>query len=174
TSLKNQGAVMHTVGMVLNAGWIENEDEFRFYYDGFSPSVCAIAEKIDRERIAILDSLGLDSATLEELFYLGGFLPARTTFYNAIAKSEANKFIPAPKALHHRYIDEDVLYGLVPMRSLASSIGVASPVMDSLITMATLLLNRNFSKEGITLEKLGLAELTKDQLLTYVETGILP
>lgn len=171
TSLKNQGAVMHPVGMILNSGWIENEVDFRFYYDGFSPSVCRVAERIDRERMNILSELGLDDVSLEELFFLGGFLPERADFYHAIAKSEANKFIPAPKTLQHRFIDEDLLHGLIPMQSLARKINVDCPTIASLIKTASLLLNREFEKEAVTLDTLNLQELTKEELLQYVNQG---
>ncbi|MCK4827878.1 NAD/NADP octopine/nopaline dehydrogenase family protein, partial [bacterium] len=100
--------------------------------------------------------------------------PKRTDFYHAIAKSEANKFIPAPKTLYHRYIDEDILHGLAPMFSLATKIGVDCPTTSSLIYTASLLLNRDFMNEAVTLKTLNLDKLTKEQLLQYVNHGELP
>ena len=66
------------------------------------------------------------------------------------------KGIRAQESLHHRYLDEDVGYGLVFLAELASSIGVKTPMMDSVILMASAIADRDYRSEALrTLQGIG-------------------
>lgn len=47
-----------------------------------------------------------------------------------------------------------------------------SPVIDSMIHMANAMLDRDFFAEGLTLEELGIAHMTKEELLNYLNNGV--
>src|SRR4029079_11862147 len=88
-----------------------------------------------------------------------GACRASDSAYQAIHQSEPNKTIKAPPSLDHRYIKEDVGYGLVPMAEIGKLLGVRTPVMEALITLASTALGLDFRTEGLTLEKMGLAKI---------------
>jgi opine dehydrogenase len=73
--------------------------------------------------------------------------------------------IRAQGELDHRYLTEDVGYGLVFLCDLAARIGVPTPVMDGVIAIASVVLARDFRAEGKrTLTTLGLDGMSPEQL----------
>ncbi len=76
---------------------------------------------------------------------------------------------PGPYSFDNRYVTEDVPMGLVLLSSLADKLGIKVPECNRLIEMCGGLLARDFFKEGRTLSSLGLGELSKEELLRFVE-----
>ena len=73
--------------------------------------------------------------------------------------------IQAQSQLDHRYLTEDVGYSLIFLTDLAARLGVPTPVMDSVVTIASVVLGRDFRAEGTrTLRTLGLDGLSPEQL----------
>ena len=48
--------------------------------------------------------------------------------YKALNSTEAYSQILAPKSLHHRYLNEDLVYGLVPLENMAIKFGLSVPI----------------------------------------------
>jgi opine dehydrogenase len=73
--------------------------------------------------------------------------------------------ISAQPQLDHRYLTEDVGYSLTFLTDLAARLGVATPVMDGVITIASVVLARDFRGEGVrTVSTLGLDRLSPEEL----------
>lgn len=67
--------------------------------------------------------------------------------------------------LAHRYLTEDVGYGLALLTDVAGRLGVPTPVADAVIELASVVLGREFKAERArTLETLGLADCSAEQL----------
>ena len=84
--------------------------------------------------------------------------------------SEAPGFlgIKAQSSLDNRYLTEDVGYSMVFFTDLARSLGVATPVMDAVVQIASVVLGRDFRAEAArTMQSLGLAELSPEELRRY-------
>jgi opine dehydrogenase len=176
TSLSNINAICHPPGMILNAGWLEaTRGDFRFYYDGITPSVGRVIDLLDMERVKIGQAYGVKILSFPELFYLVGSTDKKAveenSCYLANHLSEPNQFIKAPAKLDDRYMHEDLNFGLVPISVLGKLAGVACPVIDSLIQLGCSLMNRNYWDEGLGLTQLGLAGLTKEQVQSYLQQG---
>ena len=77
---------------------------------------------------------------------------------------EVFKDSPAPDRLDHRYVAEDVPYGLVPLAELGRTAGIRTPVADALTTVASVALQRDYRAEGRTLEQMGLAGLSAEEI----------
>ena len=75
--------------------------------------------------------------------------------------------IKSPPSLDHRYIREDIGYGLVPMAEIGRLLGIKTPVMDALITLASTALGVDFRVEGLTLEKMGLQTIRKPAEISH-------
>jgi opine dehydrogenase len=60
----------------------------------------------------------------------------------------------------------------VPWAELGTSMGVATPLMDALITVGSVLTGRDYRSEGLTLERLGLVGKRLDELPDYLREGI--
>jgi opine dehydrogenase len=74
-------------------------------------------------------------------------------------------------SINHRYVHEDVGYGLVPLAALGRLAGVATPTIDALIQLAGLAVGIDYTRDGLTLERLGLAGKSPSELLHFVEHG---
>lgn len=176
TGLSNINAIMHPAGMLGNAGWIEKSGgDFYYYREGITPSIAAWIEAVDRERLEIVERLGLKPLRFVDIFYQAGLTSeearASGSIYRAIHESEPNRTIKSPATLDHRYIKEDVGYGLVPMAEIARLLGVETPVIDALIRLASAASRTDYRKEGLTLEKMGLASVTAEHLPEVLQNG---
>jgi opine dehydrogenase len=82
--------------------------------------------------------------------------------------------VKGPATLDHRYINEDVGWGLVPWAELGRAYSVETPTIDALIVLGGVLNGRDYRSEGLTLERLGIAGLSQSDLITYLHEGIPP
>lgn len=177
TGLSNINAIMHPAGMLGNAGRIEHQGgDFLFYRDGITPAIARLISAVDRERLNIIGKLRLKPLSFVEIFYQAGLTSdagrSSGSVYRAIQESAPNRTIKSPASLDHRYVHEDVGYGLVPMAEIGRLLGVETPVMDSLITLASEVNQKAYRREGLTLEKMGLAGLHANDLSEFLYEGV--
>ena len=172
TGLSNVGCILHPLPTLLNIGWIETlRTEFKYYYEGITPTISQILELLDQERISVARSLGVEVISTREWLYetygaKGG------TLYEALQNNEYYKTIDAPDTIRHRYLFEDVPTGLVPISSLGALAGVNTPVMNQIIDIASMICNVDFRKTGRTPENLGISGMNVKQLRELVRFGI--
>ncbi len=176
TGFANINAIMHPAGMLGNAGWIEKaRGDFLYYREGITPAIGAWIDAVDAERLAIVRSLGLEPLRFVDIFFRAGLTTSEArdsgSSYRAIRESEPNKTIKSPPSLDHRYLREDVAYGLVPMAQIGRLLGVQTPVMDALITLASIALGVDFRAEGLTLGKMGLEGIRPEDLPNVLMNG---
>ncbi|RAI43170.1 hypothetical protein CH341_15675 [Rhodoplanes roseus] len=177
TALANINAVFHSPGMIMNAGWIQHTGgDFLFYREGITDAVGRVTAAVDAERMAIARALGVPAVSFLQLFYDAGLTTEGALksgdISRACIESAPNQKIKSPGSLDHRYVHEDVGYGLVPMAALARVAGVPTPTMDALIQLAGLSLGIDYAKDGLTLDKLGLAGQSVAELLANIESGV--
>ena len=171
TGLGNIGSVFHPALTILNAAWIETQHgNFEYYREGASPSVTVLLEALDAERVTVAEALGVRVPTAREWLYLAYNASGRN-LYQAMQANPGYGGIQAPNRLDHRYLTEDIPTGLVPLASLGDHLGVAVPTIKALIHLAGVLHRRDYWAEGRTVDKLGLAGLSVQQIRRLVEEG---
>jgi opine dehydrogenase len=164
TSMENIGAIFHPALTILNAGWIEaTGGDFDYYLDGITPSIALILQRMDDERIAVARSLGVRSLSAREWLYMTYDSPGMN-LEEAIHNTSSYAGIKAPSTIAHRYISEDVPMSLVPISSLGAMLGVATPTIDMIISLGSLLHDKDYRAEGRTVERLGLAGLSLKEI----------
>jgi opine dehydrogenase len=130
---------------------------------------------VDAERLAVAKAYGVPARPFLDVFYEAGLTTkaARDSgdISRACLESEPNKTIKSPSSLDHRYVHEDVGYGLVPIAALGRLAGVATPTIDALIKITSIAVGIDYAREGLTLEKLGVAGKSPAELLKFVEDG---
>lgn len=169
TSLANLNAIMHPLPVLLSSSWIEaTKGDFRFYYDSITPSVGAIVEKLDLERMSIGKALGVQVVgmidTLKKQYGAKG-----DNLYEAVRSVKGYSTIKAPSSLESRLLFEDIPMGLVPMTELAKFVNVNTPIMDMIINLSSEILNRDLREEGRTLDKLGISNMDLKQFKEYIQ-----
>ena len=76
--------------------------------------------------------------------------------------------IQSPPKLDHRYLHEDVGWGLVPWMHLAAAAGSPAPTITALTHLAGVINGIDYPREGLTLERMGLAGKTPGQIRAHV------
>ena len=77
----------------------------------------------------------------------------------------------APPSLQHRYVSEDVPYGLVPITGFGDLLGVPTPAADSMIILSSISNDSDYWKDGLTLEKLGFGGFSAQEILDVANEG---
>lgn len=163
TSLSNVNAVLHPPGILLSAAWIEHTGgDFRFYYDAGTPAVANVMADLDAERLAVAGAWDLNLDPFPTMFADLGSTSAAAgesgSFLRTLRESEPNQSIEAPSSVDHRYFHEDIPFGLVPMGALGRIMGVETPVVDSLVTLASSVTGTEYREVGWTAADLGLPD----------------
>lgn len=173
TSINNVNHISHPAGVIMNTGWIEHtEGKFSFYLDGQTESIKKVNDAMDEEKMLVAESLGLKKISNHEWHnrMYGKYVNAKT---GTVHQEKYYKDIyDAPPNLKHRYLTEDVIFGLVPICLLGRVSKITTPVCDSIITLSNVANGVNYWHEGLTLEKLGLNGKSPEQMTKYVETGV--
>ena len=172
-------AIHHPPATICNAGRIEwTRGEYCHYYEGITPSVGQMIDRLDEERRAVAGVLGVKTEPFVEYFYRLGYTTEAArdsgSAYVAFHQSEPDRWIKAPPSLQHRYMDEDLPYGLVPLASLGRLAGVATPTMDALIHLGSVLRGVDYRADGLTLERMGLAGVSRAELDRLLVEGFPP
>ncbi|MDH5448727.1 MAG: NAD/NADP octopine/nopaline dehydrogenase family protein [Candidatus Bathyarchaeota archaeon] len=173
TSFSNFNFILHPTTTILNSGWIESTNgNFDFYRLGMSKSVCRILEKLDAERKKVGRVLKLDLISTAELFDFFYGIKGKDIF-SLVQKSPIHGgYGPsAPNNLFHRYVTEDVPFGLVPLSSFGKLTGVPTKLTNAVIRIACSLNNTDYNAVGRTAEKLGLANFSLEKISKYVTEG---
>jgi opine dehydrogenase len=165
TTLQNGNPVIHPAVTLLNAGLLERTGgDFLFYEEGVTEGVGRLIEAVDGERLAIADALGVTILSEPALGVRQGYMRDEN-YSTGYSKAPGFLGIRAQSQLDHRYLTEDVGYGLVFLTDLAERLGVPTPVMDAVIAIASVVLARDFRAEGArTLSSLGLDSMSPDEL----------
>ena len=168
--LLNFDGALHAPLVFMNAGPIERLDDFDIHVDGNPPSVVKVSIALDRERIALRGALGYTSHhwPLEDLYSRAG-----ETFYGVISRERMERQSVWREKIdfRHRYVVEDVACGLALWSSLGRKLGVPTPLADVFLTLASTVNDEDYRTTGRTLENLGLAELSIDELQERLRLG---
>ncbi|MDO5498934.1 MAG: NAD/NADP octopine/nopaline dehydrogenase family protein [Propionibacteriaceae bacterium] len=164
TTLQNGNPVIHPAVSLLNAGLIDRGGDFLFYEDGVTEGVGRLIEGVDRERLAIAEALGVRVLSEPALGVRQGYM-TEENYSTDYSTAPGFLGIGAQGQLDHRYLTEDVGYGLVFLADLGLRLGVPTPVMDAVIEITNVVLGRDFrAEQARTLESLGYGHLSTEEL----------
>ena len=170
TSLGNANAIVHPAPSLLNTSMIESAHEWLYYTEGMTPSIGAFVEALDRERVQLAASFGIEMVPIREWYRIAYGVDA-ATLTEAVRKNPAYEGIKGQKTLKTRYLMEDIPTGLVPMIALGKMQGIDMPRMAVVAELGQYLLNEDFFVTGRTLENLGLENMTSETFIDLIETG---
>ena len=150
-TMSNVGLVLHCAPLLFNSGLIHHPQDFLFYKELISKEIAFYMQKIDDERISISKELGFSVKSVPSWLNEQYGTKDYSDIYNALHTTEAYLKISSPKSLNHRYLNEDLVYGLVPIENLAINLGLEVPYITNLINTACMLLDSDFrlKYEGI-------------------------
>ncbi|HEX6349967.1 MAG TPA: NAD/NADP octopine/nopaline dehydrogenase family protein [Candidatus Dormibacteraeota bacterium] len=152
--LLNSNGALHAPLVLMNAGPIERLGEYDIHVEGTTPRIRRLIEDLDAERISLRRALGYTSAD----WPLADYYADADWFYGpgAFSTVQRKSVWREPLGFEHRYLLEDVGFGLVLWSSLGRALGVPTPLGDACIALASSLLERDLRRHGRSLENLGL------------------
>jgi opine dehydrogenase len=168
-ALMNAGPVIHPPLILMNAGPLEHDERYDIHLEGTQPSVRAVTDALDEERIAVREALG----------HPGPHFPLRDHYTSdRWMYGDAHKRLTDSGDwrehidLHaHRYMTEDTVLGLAFLASCARWAGAEAPVAHGLLAVAGAILGRDLRHGPRTLEALGLATLSREALRARLHEG---
>jgi opine dehydrogenase len=169
-------AIHHPPALLLNVGRVESTGgDYHHYYDGITPSVGRLIDALDAERVAVAAGLGVKIERLPQFFFRMGYTNAAGrdggTAYDVFHNSEPNRRIKAPATIDHRFLNEDVPFGLVAIAELGRLAGVATPGADAVIAVASIVAGRPYRDEGLTRERMGIGDMSVADAVDLLRTG---
>lgn len=164
TGLDNIGAILHPPVILFNAATIERNIPFYFYRD-MTPNVASVIQSLDNERLNIGKAFGVELISVSDWIVYAYPTTIGRDLCERMRNNPAYYDILGPGSVFTRQLTEDIPTGLVPMSELAHAAHVETPLMDSLITISSSLLNINFREIGRTLQNLNLSRLDKQSII---------
>ena len=169
TSLDNMNITLHPLPVLLNIAAAENDvSSFYHYTGGVSHTVGKLMEKVDAERLKIGEVLGL---------HLTSAYDQLVEYYGERNLHTIQEYVSSDKGpytevkgfgLNSRYIEEDIPFLVVPAAEIGKICGVETPIMNLCTELAGLIHGKDYREIGFSLEKMGLSELSKEEILKKI------
>lgn len=167
TSVDAPGLIIHPISTLMNMSRIEQMGPYRNSHYDITPAVARIMDAVDRERMTIADLICRETYSFIETMFVM-YKVKGDTVYDTMYQISAHNVQMSPPDLKHRYITEDIPYGLVTVASLGRMLGIPTPGMDAIIQIASIANETDYWSTGRTVEDLGISGMSMHQLLEYI------
>lgn len=182
----NVNPVLHCPGTLLGVGVMENwgkifggNDKYTYsiYSHAYCPSIAEVQYAFYLEELELAKAIGVSVQEYPKKNFL-----SRTSILGPEYMGEdcivpfdeqyETAYGTGPFTIQNRYITEDIPVGCHIYHELGKKYGVKTKVIDSMITLASVMTGHDFYSEGMTLDDLGIGHLDKEQLLRYLNEDI--
>ena len=189
-ALMNAGPVIHPPLILMNAGALEffrgdskiggsakgrsplahAFESWDIHNEGTQPSIRRVTDALDGERIAVREALGYRPYH----FPLRDHYESDRWMYGDAHDrlTESGDWREHIDLRTHRYMREDVQYGLALLVSAADWAGVRAPVATGLLALGAAVVGEDLRLGPRTLESLGLAKFSRAQMQRLLLEGL--
>jgi opine dehydrogenase len=161
-ALMNAGPIIHPPLILMNAGPLEASNDYDIHSEGTQPAVRAVTDRLDAERIALREALGFGAPH----YPLKDHYTSDRWMYGDAHKKlvESGDWREPVPLREHRYMTEDVVFGLAFLVSVGRWARIPTPIAEGLLAVAGGILGKDLTQGERTLRALGLAELSREDL----------
>ncbi len=171
-ALMNAGPVIHPPLILMNAGPLEHFERWDIHNEGTQPAIRRVTDALDGERMALREALGYGPPHFPLADH---YTSDRWMYGNAHDKLvDSGDWREHIDLKTHRYMREDVAYGLAFLVSVADWAGVACPVARGLLAIAGAMVGEDLTRGPRTLGALGLAGLDRGGMRRLLQEGLAP
>ena len=170
TTLANVNPEAHAVEVLPNLTRIDKGERWMLF-DCLTESGARMLEALDLERLAIARAVGYTIRTVQEHYHLSYHVPRGSIAEIAVAIHERYQGPPGPTTLDHRYVREDMPYGLAFYEALARVAKVATPVTSASVTLLSAACGRDLRAENPLLAELAFEGMSIDALIKRCAGG---
>ncbi len=181
----NVNPILHCPGTILGVGVMENfgvvfgEDKYKFsiYSHAYCPSISQVQYSLYQEECALAEAIGVGIQHFEKKQFFSrenilGCEYMGMEYEIPFDQQDKIQYGTGPFSVENRYITEDIPVGCHVYHELGKKYGVKTPVVDSMINLASAMLETDFYEKGYTLDYLGIGHMTKEEMLKYLNEGI--
>ena len=186
TGFSNVNPVLHCPGVILGVGTMENwgviygEDKYDFsiYSHAYCPSISRVQHGfyLEQKKLAEAMGVGIQHFEKKQFFSRENILGAEYMGPDYEIPFDQHDYIQygtGPFTIQNRYITEDIPVGCHVYHELGKKYGIETPIIDSMIALASVMAEKDFHQTGYTLDYLGIGHLDKGELLQYLHEGVL-
>lgn len=172
-ALMNAGPIIHPPLVLMNAGPLEHFEQWDIHNEGTQPAIRRVTDALDAERIAAREALGYGPPhfPLADHYRSDGeeWMYGRRVHKKLTDSKDWRERIVLTE---HRYMREDVAFGLAFLVSVCEWAGVACPLARGLLAVGGAVVGRDLRASGRTLESLGLSGLGMERMKEKLERGL--
>jgi opine dehydrogenase len=169
-------AIHHPPALLCNIGRIEDTGgDYCHYYQGITPSVGRIIDALDAERLAVASAFNCKVDKISDYFFQIGYTNEHGrdggNAYSVFHNSEPNRWIKAPSSIDHRFFNEDIPYGLIPLTELGKLADLSMPASNAVIDLASIATGKPYRETGLTCARMRIDGLDIASLRRLLERG---
>jgi len=169
-ALMNAGPIIHPPLILMNAGPLEHFPTWDIHNEGTQPSIRRVTDALDAERIALREALGYGAPHFPLADHYNS---DRWMYGNAHDKLvDSGDWREHIDLRTHRYMREDVAYGLAFLVSVAGWAGLTLPVAAGLLAIGSAVCAEDLARGPRTLGSLGLSGLDAAAMKRMLDQGV--
>lgn len=189
----NVNPVIHVPASVLGVSSMENWSQvygnepgsYSMYSHGLCPSIARVQYQFYEEEKAIAKAIGVQMPEYKYEMFFSRRTILTQEYMGLDADGNDNAVFPldkpcsegnvGPDSIDHRYFTEDIPVGCKIYHDLGVKFGVPTPVIDAMIVLGGSIHEKNYFVETkYDLDYLGIGDMDKEGLLSYLYTGEMP
>jgi len=164
TSINDPAYALHPVTTLLNLSRLEVMGPYRTHCFDITPQVGRMVQAVDDERCQVAAAFNIHVNTLLEqakaMYGMQG-----DSICEALRQSTVHRNQTTPHGADHRYVTEEVPYGLVPLLELAKVAGLHVPAIQAIVTTASVVNGVDYERKGLHIDLLGFGEMSVNEIL---------
>lgn len=187
TCFSNGNAHLHCPSTILGVGAMENwariygfkMKDFSVYSHVFCESISRVTYEFYMESVRIMKEMGMDMIAYkkQDFFNRKSIIPYEfwgdMSFTIPFDELDYGALGTGPVNIKTRYITEDIPVGTKMYHEFGKLVGIPTPVTDALITLASVMVEKDYFAEGYNLKTIGVDGMKIDQIKEYLHTGIM-
>jgi opine dehydrogenase len=158
-----------------NFGRIFGDDKYKYsiYSHAYCEGISEVQYGFYREECALASALGVGIQPYEREHFFSrenvlGQEYMGLDYVIPFDQQDPIQYSTGPFSMENRYITEDIPIGCNIYSQLGKAYGVPTPIIDSMITLAQAILQRDLISTGYTLDDLGIGNMSVEQLNHYL------
>ncbi len=134
SALSNINPIAHAAQVLPNLSRIDRREDWPLF-GNFTESACAICLALDAERLAVARGFGIAVRDIATHYHLSYHVPLGPLAGIAAEMQKRGLGPLGPKTLPHRYVQEDMPFGLAFLEAAGRRAGVPTPAVSGALTL---------------------------------------
>ena len=169
-ALMNAGPIIHPPLILMNAGPLEHFETWDIHNEGTQASIRRVTDVLDAERVTLREALGYGAPHFPLADHYNS---DRWMYGNAHDKLvDSGDWREHIELRSHRYMREDIAYGLAFLVSVADWAGLPLPVASGLLALGSAVCGEDLARGPRSLRSLGLDGLDRAAMKRMLKQGV--